>query len=1427
MAANEVKLTIRIAEDGQGLDVVAKKSKKAAKEIEGVAGATEKVNKSRNRYSKQEKGVAGLTSNSTKSFAKQAQTVGGVLVPAYATLAANIFAVTAAFGALQRAAQVEQLTQGLVALGTVSGIAMGTLSKELRTATGNALSLEEAMRATALVISAGFDSSTLQELGEVARNASIALGRDTADSLARLTRGATKLEPELLDELGIMVRLDEAASNYALQINKSVNELTLFERRQAFMNAVLEEGERKFSAIGDSVETNPYDQLAASFSDLSKNGLNLINVVLGPLVSILATSTGALIGVLTIFGSTVSKQMLPVLTQFAEKAKIAATEQAIFANSQLSSLKGLEGASKAVKSLGEAAEKGEVSQKKLTAAYKGATLSITRNTKDLQRLIVAETQDFEAITRKKKLLENSVRTRNELSKAIFSNTVATIQNAEVTSVAAFEQGSLREGLKLAKAELLETARATKVYVQSSSGGTKVLAGLKGGFILASQGARIFGAALINMIPIVGQVLFVLSLVGEAVSFVYNKFFKTEAQKRFEAASESLRDVLEETKNTLVEVDLSLEGNSRKIKTVSQRYEALGNSLGTLFNRFEEVNRQADEGSTLLNNFGKDIRVEVLEEALNSSIFLQKAFEEIYGPGQNLERVLANVADKGAFAGQVMKALEERIMGNVTAFRAFATSIEEANRPIDEFFEQFRAKTPVDQIAAAFKDLDLAVKGLGATASAEDVASILGEKAGANLLKLLGLQTRLNESLEVFRATRTAAAASTRKFGEDLLAETLSTAQGRISLLREEFKVAQNVLAVNSEQQKTAQAELKTLKQIKGGREIAQKVIEKENDLVDLRIKALDAQLNIAKRISELAPQSIEAAQLVTELDGQRTQLLNDQVDIAEANVKLAEADLGFTQAQIQLNQTILTLQNKQLQARRSALEVQESIFRLQREQENRQNPLIADRTGALTASDEYEVQRKFLVDRIKIEVEAKRLRDTAIQNEFKLLRAQYTLLRAQAQLVNKQLEAQGIKGAGFDLELVDSAIANLASAEKDALQDSANQYSQTIIKLVRQLETAKADALDASINAEGDILEKLRVMTGPGGIFAVDTDASLRDKIAATQNLLQPQIEALKSLGPEGELISSLVSSAFVVADAWTNAFEIIGSAESSTSEKIAAGLGALSSTVSAVQQTFTAASQMRIKGVEAEIEAEKKRDGKSAESLAKIQQLERKKENLKKKEFETNKKLMLANAVISTAAGVAAALSAGPVGLFIAPLIAALGAAQIAIIAGMSYQGGASAGDVASTPSSIQTGQRRALVDVAQSQSTTGELAYLRGAQGVGGPENFRPSNAFAGMKYRANGGNTGVMVGEQGPELFVPDRPGRIVPSDEVQQSSVSNINFSINAVDAAGVEEVLIKQRGNIIGMLREAANAHGQEFLEAVDVSVYAAPDRRTV
>ena len=45
-----------------------------------------------------------------------------------------------------------------------------------------------------------------------------------------------------------------------------------------------------------------------------------------------------------------------------------------------------------------------------------------------------------------------------------------------------------------------------------------------------------------------------------------------------------------------------------------------------------------------------------------------------------------------------------------------------------------------------------------------------------------------------------------------------------------------------------------------------------------------------------------------------------------------------------------------------------------------------------------------------------------------------------------------------------------------------------------------------------------------------------------------------------------------------------------------------------------------------------------------------------------------------------------------------------------------------------------------------------------------------------------------------------------------------MSFNAVDAAGVEDLLVTQRGNIIGMIREAANSYGEDFVESVDTSI---------
>ena len=378
--ANEIKLTLKVNDDGS-LDLVAKKAKEAGAATENLEKATKKTNKARGNYNKVEKGVGQMTSNTTKAFSKQTGVISGGLVPAYAVLAANIFAITAAFGALQRAAQVEQLTAGLTALGRASGLAMQTLSQGLVEATGNALSLEEAMRSTALITSAGLDPSSIQRFGEVAKNASIALGRDTADSLARLTRGVTKLEPELLDELGIMVRIDEATQDFAAALGKSASELSNFEKRQAFMNAALEEGDRKFKAIGDSVDTNPFDKLAATFNNLQKTILGFLNTAITPLVSFLASSPVALLGVLTAFAGTVVGKMVPALEDLSANAKATSDNTKELAKSSLNSVKGLKGLSPAVAKYAEALERGDVTEKQFTSAQKGSRLALLNRKK--------------------------------------------------------------------------------------------------------------------------------------------------------------------------------------------------------------------------------------------------------------------------------------------------------------------------------------------------------------------------------------------------------------------------------------------------------------------------------------------------------------------------------------------------------------------------------------------------------------------------------------------------------------------------------------------------------------------------------------------------------------------------------------------------------------------------------------------------------------------------------------------------------------------------------------------------------------------------------------------------------------------------------------------------------------------------------------
>ena len=90
--------------------------------------------------------------------------------------------------------------------------------------------------------------------------------------------------------------------------------------------------------------------------------------------------------------------------------------------------------------------------------------------------------------------------------------------------------------------------------------------------------------------------------------------------------------------------------------------------------------------------------------------------------------------------------------------------------------------------------------------------------------------------------------------------------------------------------------------------------------------------------------------------------------------------------------------------------------------------------------------------------------------------------------------------------------------------------------------------------------------------------------------------------------------------------------------------------------------------------------------------------------------------------------------------------------------------------------------------------------------------------MGFRRGYADGGIVVGERGPEVITPSTNVDIIPNFALGGQG-ANVNFTIQAIDASGVEDVLRNQQGNIIRMIREAANENGERFLETVDTQTY--------
>jgi hypothetical protein len=315
MAKNKIEIDVKVDDKGT--------TKKVALGAKQAAEGLDKTAKSANSADRNLKGAAQASANGTKNFSKMAQGMTGGLVPAYAVLAANIFAVSAAYQFLKRAGDLAALQASQETYALKTGTSLKLLTSRIQEATGGILGFDDAAQSVAIGRAAGLSADQLESLATIAKNASVTLGRDLTDSFNRLTRGAIKAEPELLDELGIIIRLDTAVKDYKNALNITGRELNTFEKSQAVVNAVIEQGVTKFDDIGNSV--NNVARFGKAADDLIKS---IQKGIVGPatfIADVFTKNIYALGAAAAIMGTSLIKAIAPAAPALANLDEAAAS----------------------------------------------------------------------------------------------------------------------------------------------------------------------------------------------------------------------------------------------------------------------------------------------------------------------------------------------------------------------------------------------------------------------------------------------------------------------------------------------------------------------------------------------------------------------------------------------------------------------------------------------------------------------------------------------------------------------------------------------------------------------------------------------------------------------------------------------------------------------------------------------------------------------------------------------------------------------------------------------------------------------------------------------------------------------------------------------------------------------------------------------
>jgi hypothetical protein len=249
------------------LEIVIDLDDKASKKLTAVKNKINDVNDAylgiTRRVKKAEKATESFSKKSKVSLAKIAK----VAVVA----ATAVLALRSAFNLAEKAAKFEQARKAFDNIAASYGANADSMIADLKRVSGQTLSTAQIIETAGNAMVLGIPAERLEKMMEIARASSRITGQSIEKSFNDIVLGSARQSRLILDNIGIIVKVEEANQSYAKSLNKTVEQLTDTEKKTAFLNATMAAGDVIISRIGVETATSAekFQKFSANIDELS------------------------------------------------------------------------------------------------------------------------------------------------------------------------------------------------------------------------------------------------------------------------------------------------------------------------------------------------------------------------------------------------------------------------------------------------------------------------------------------------------------------------------------------------------------------------------------------------------------------------------------------------------------------------------------------------------------------------------------------------------------------------------------------------------------------------------------------------------------------------------------------------------------------------------------------------------------------------------------------------------------------------------------------------------------------------------------------------------------------------------------------------------------------------------------------------------